>query len=687
MSRSHTSTSTVGALLSGVVIAIAIAMVVSMGPAASAAFADPAWRIDSLSNTTVAPGSVLDYVVEARNVGNAPTDGSTTTVTATLPEGMTVISGDMFRSPPTACTAANGGPLLGATSVTCTTDRVVVVQGQFGTLRLRLRVAVDGGAAGTLVSEFGVSGGGAASAASTVDPVEIGGPRGFGIDAFDGSSDADAGGAPFTQAAGHPYSISTSIDFNTITNPAPALGDRWPVEAVKDVFVGLPPGLVGSPAGVAKCDLPDLANAAGNDPRPLCAPSSQVGTAMIHWKAAQNVYGPFPVFNIVAPPGVPARFGFAIAGAMVVLDAQIRSGGDYGVTVASHNVSAAVAIAGTEVTFWGVPADASHDLERACPGQLAPGMEGPTCTSGAPQTAFLRNPTACTAPGVGLPVTLRMDSWQRPGVFEEASFVSHNPLGYPFPRSDWGAPQGPTGCSNVRFDPSISAQPTSTVADSPTGLNIDLSIPQEALSNPAAIAQADLRKAVVVLPEGLTVNPSSADGLAACSLAQIDLDGENTEPACPAASKFGSVTVDTPLLDEPLQGSVYLAAQGDNPFRSLLAMYIVAKGPGVVLKLPGHVEADPVTGRLKTTFDDNPQLPFSKLSLSLKTGPRAPLATPTSCGPKAFEADLGSWAGQTVSETDSFTIDCPAGNGFAPAFRAGAVNPKAGAFSPFVVQI
>ena len=289
--------------------------------------------------------------------------------------------------------------------------------------------------------------------------------------------------------------------------------------------------------------------------------------------------------------------------------------------------------------------------------------------------------------GVGLATTLRMDSWEHPGVFEEASFVSHNPLGYPFPRSEWGAPQGPTGCASVRFDPAISAQPTSTVADSPTGLSIDLTVPQEALSNPAAIAQADLRKAVVTLPEGLTVNPSSADGLAACSLAQIDLDGENTEPACPAASKFGSVTVDTPLLDEPLQGSVYLAAQGDNPFRSLLAMYIVAKGPGVVLKLAGRIEADPVTGRLTTTFDDNPQLPFSKLSLSLKTGPRAPLATPTSCGSKAFAADLGSWAGQSVSETDSFTIDCPAGGGFAPAFRAGAVNPKAGAFSPFVVQI
>ena len=283
MSRSHTSTSIVGVLVSGLVIAIA--MVVSMGPAASAALADPAWRIDSLSNTTVAPGSTLDYMVEARNVGDTSTDGSASTVTVTLPEGMTAVSGSLFPNPATACTAADGGALLGATSVACTTTRTVLFQ---DTLELRLTVAVDGGAAGTLVSEFGVSGGGAASAASTVDPVAIGGPRGFGVDAFDGSSDADAGGAPFTQAGGHPYSISTSIDFNTVTSPVPALGDRWPVEAVKDVFVGLPPGLLGSPAGVAKCDLTDLANARGNQPEPLCAPSSQVGTAMIHWKAIHD---------------------------------------------------------------------------------------------------------------------------------------------------------------------------------------------------------------------------------------------------------------------------------------------------------------------------------------------------------------------------------------------------------------
>ena len=112
------------------------------------------------------------------------------------------------------------------------------------------------------------------------------------------------------------------------------------------------------------------------------------------------------------------------------------------------------------------------------------------------------------------------------------------------------------------------------------------------------------------------------------------------DATCPEASKIGSVEVDTPLLDEPLNGSVFVAKQNDNPFNSLLAIYIVAKGPGFIVKLPGHVDPDPVTGRLTTTFDDNPQLPFTSFRLRFKAGPRAPLANPPTCGLKVVESAL-----------------------------------------------
>ncbi len=109
---------------------------------------------------------------------------------------------------------------------------------------------------------------------------------------------------------------------------------------------------------------------------------------------------------------------------------------------------------------------------------------------------------------------------------------------------------------------------------------------------------------------------------------------------------------------------------------------------GMRIKLPSAIKVDPTTGRIVTEFRDNPQLPVSKLSLKFKTGPRAPLATPTTCGTKTVDATLTSWGGQTADLHSSFDIDCTAGlGGFAPAFSAGTVQPVGGAFSPFALAV
>jgi hypothetical protein len=182
----------------------------------------------------------------------------------------------------------------------------------------------------------------------------------------------------------------------------------------------------------------------------------------------------------------------------------------------------------------------------------------------------------------------------------------------------------------------------------------------------------------------MVVNPSSADGLQGCSSAEIDLHGEG--PAhCPNAAKVGSVEVTTPLLERPLPGAVYIAKQADNPFNSLLAIYIVVEGQGVIVKLAGHVELDPVTGRLKTTFEENPQLPFEDFKLHFFDGPRAPLTTPSSCGAYAATTQLTSWSRGTPIEPTiaPFTIGTGCIQGFAPSFSAGTTNNQAGADSAF----
>jgi hypothetical protein len=225
----------------------------------------------------------------------------------------------------------------------------------------------------------------------------------------------------------------------------------------------------------------------------------------------------------------------------------------------------------------------------------------------------------------------------------------------------------------------------------------------------AGLATAHLKDAVVVLPRGLVLNPSAADGRTGCPLGGpegINLPGSGepaqSEPAkCPDASKVGTVTAKSPLLDHPVTGTVYLARQSENPFGSLLAIYVALSDPqtGVVVKLAGKVEPDPITGQLRTTFRNNPQLPVEEFDFNFFGGPRAALTTPPTCGTYTTTADLTPWSapeGADAFPSDPFSITraptgpCPASEAQMPnnpSFEAGTATPLAGAYSPFVMRL
>ncbi|HYJ21227.1 MAG TPA: hypothetical protein VEW07_04290, partial [Solirubrobacterales bacterium] len=288
--------------------------------------------------------------------------------------------------------------------------------------------------------------------------------------------------------------------------------------------------------------------------------------------------------------------------------------------------------------------------------------------------------------------TLRVNSWPNPGVVKSYDTTS--------PET--------TGCNELDFNPTIEARPTTNLADSPSGLEFDLEIPQN--DAPNGVATAHLKDAVVTLPQGLTVNPSSANGLDACSPAQIGLTtpvGQadasfNKNPnACPDGSKLGTVEVQS-VLDHPLKGSVYLASQNQNPFNSLLALYLAIEDPesGLIAKLPGEVKADPVSGRLTAGFQDNPQLPVEELKVNFFGGARGALRTPPTCGSFTTTANLTPWStpeGADAARTSSFSVSQGAGGGACPAsaaqapnkpsFSAGTVNPSAGVYTPFVLKL
>jgi uncharacterized repeat protein (TIGR01451 family) len=658
--------------LLGIVVTVGVALG-GLLCSATAAVASPAWRIDALSNTTAAAGGTLDYLVQVTNTGFAASDGGEIDLVATLPAGVTAVSAaNASAGASFSCTGPGGSAVAGASVVTCAETDVVPAH-DFRTLRLTVAVALS--ASGSVTSSFQVSGGGAASA-STVDPTTIAAdPPGFGVDAFDGQVTSDLAGDPLTQAAAHPFAASTAIDLNTVTNPNPPFGPLWPVEPVKDVVVDLPAGFVADPAVIDHCTAAELANAQGAEPEPLCAPSSQVGTTLVRLNDLPGpvVLGPVPVFNMVPAPDELAQFGFNLAGTVVTLDAQLRSESDYGLTLSAADVSQALAVAGLSLTLWGVPSDSSHDGERVCAGQLNPWRGGPTCPSNALRMTFLRNPTSCDH--ASLPTTLNVDSWTNPGVFESATFLSHVPPAYPSPPSKWGPHQRPTGCDKVPFNPSVTAMPLSTAqAGQPVAFAFDVNLPQS--TDPNSIGEADLRWAVIALPEGVRVSPLGPNGIGRCSPAQIGLD-TTAEPTCPDASKVGSVTITTPLLSQPLTGSAYLATPDDNPSGSAFAIYLVAEGPGLIVKLPWDVQEDPGTGQLTATFDDFPQLPISNLHLELSGGPHELMALPYACGTFRTQALLASWSGTAAMSASSFAVSQVPGGGPCPTPSPASPPPPA----------
>jgi hypothetical protein len=705
----------------GMVLVSAIAFCLM---SAMPALAQSAWRLVPLANTTATPGGTQSYLVQLTNTGDTNADGTTgdpIRLTVTLPPGITAQDVTLLGIPflqaaalGWTCTGDGGGMVTGSSVVTCSMPDVIgVFANDHGSVFedigfpsvVVLTTNVTPSAEGTETATFQVSGGGAVAPATSAATTRItASPPNFGIAAFDGVNSVNAAGDPDTRAGGHPYASDVSFNFNTTLNndafkgypfpPSDPIASIWPVEPTKDVFIDLPPGFVGDPTGVAQCTALQLGHGVLGQSQPLCPPTSQVGTALIYANNLSGfgpaVFGPIPIYNLVPTPGSPASFGLNVEGTVVRLEVSVRSGSDYGLSVDLKNLSEALPISGSSVRFWGVPSDPVHDPDRACPGVVAPWEGGGTCASGAPRAAFLRNPTSCTAPGVGLPTTVHVDSWFQPGDFKDATFSTHDAPGYPFPPAQQGAQVGISGCDKVPFDPSLKAVPTTSQAGTPTGFTLDVDLPQT--DSPDVTAESDLKKAVVTLPVGVRVSPSSADGLGACSEAQIALQN-GSDPTCPDSSKLGSFTIDSPLLKDQLTGSIYLGTPHANPFGSLIAIYLVAKASGVTIKVPGEARLDPVTGQITTIFDSNPQLPFSSVHLRFDTGPRAALVTPAACGTYTIDSRLTSFSGKTVDLKNTFDITQNSGgsacapSGFAPGFVAGAQNPVAGGFSSFSLRL
>jgi hypothetical protein len=638
-------------------MALAVLLVAAAVSAASAA---PVIRVEMWKPDYVTPGRPLMVWVNVMNVGDEALSGNLT-IRYTFPDGVTLVD-------PT--------PDGGAPSPTCTpsgqvNECVADVTGfpMGRNMLYRLFTSVDPGVAGTLTGAVAVSGGGASN--SVTVPLSFNtapiGP--FDVDSFNVAI-LDNPAVDPAQAGSVPAEVDTRAELRSevVSNfdfPFDFLTTISPPESFRDVIVHVPPGFVGYPPATAKrCTAAQLSEpaATGSGQVPNCPRDSQIGLALV------NAKDTVPVYNLVPLRGTPAEFGFYYQGIVVNLRAKVRPS-DYGIDIATSKAPSSVPIPKFEVQLWGVPTASAYDLVRAECTVLLVGASGDLCPSTAPREAFLRMPTSCAGP---LPWSMDINTYQHPEVFHHRDTTT----------------PAPTGCELNPFDPSFTLVPSALAPHSAVGVDTVVSMPQ--VFGPNGIAPADIRRVSVVLPDGLTVNPSSADGLKACADVELRLRQDGAA-SCDSASKLGTVVVRTPLLDHEIGGTVFLRTQNsDDPqsgqlFR--LAIELRSDDDGVDVKLPGSLRANPSTGQLTATFDDLPQLPFDSMTLHFKTGSRAPLASPSTCGVKTSEVDFLSWGNRAFHSSTSFVIGGCKPARFDPTFRAGTENPVAGASSPMHVRL
>jgi hypothetical protein len=521
-----------------------------------------------------------------------------------------------------------------------------------------------------------------------------------GAAGFDVAIDGEGGATRVTAAGSHPDSIVTTINFGPVGEGS-----------ARDIELELPPGLIENPSAVSKCSQrefhtprasPFEASRSGES----CPPLSQIGVVELRSSAEGGSTRTFGLFDLEPPPGAPSQIGFSPYGVPTAFTPHIRElAGEYGTTLDLRDLTQEFDTYGLTLTVWGTPWAVEHNGQRGeCLNEAEPAFPFAKCpVEQGVRThlpyAYLTLPASCGEP---LSFAIAVSSWQQPGL-ATATALS---------RDDSGAPSGLTGCDGLRFEPLTTGQVTNPRASSPSGFDFSLTPKEEALTNPNRSVPAQTKRAVVTLPEGVTVNPSLAAGLGSCSAAGYAAESVSSPPGagCPENSTIGSFSVQSQLFEETVKGAIFLATPDDrttltpaaeNPFDSLLALYLVAKVPdsGVLVKVAGKLVPDRGSGRLTATFDNLPQLPYANLKLHFREGQRAPLITPAACGTFGSRVDLTPWndPGASVHSEPQFQIAkgtgtgeaCPAGAAppFAPGAVAGNLNKNAGSYSSFQLHL
>jgi hypothetical protein len=599
---------------------------------------------------------------------------------------------------PWTCNTVHQATALEGALINCTRSEALMAGESYRRIKFVVHLGQDapepsGGATVT------VSGGGAATPVTATGEYTFTPGLGFGIveNSFVAGGFKDpAATEPYNKAGGHPYQAYTTFGFNSkksvilgtgIERPYPR-----PIESIKDVVVDAPRGFVGN-----ALSTPKLCKAVEEVILGLCPAESAVGGVDVYAFAGSPpneegnnlypTYFPQPQFahrglySIEPEFGEPAQFafGFSLAGVSYTFVPELRAQEGYAISFRTAPIITEPQLFGTNVHLC----DFGANIEINPISTIGPQFTG--CRNATDANAYphplVTNPTRCagTPPTAGL----KVDSWQHPAEVKTAEYTAH----------------AIEECEAVEFKPESELQPTNHDADSPTGLNVEIKMPIEGVLSPTGVSQANLDTATVTLPKGMSINPAAAEGLQACTEAQIKLHS-NEPDECPESSKIGTIEIDTPIIRKTLTGNIYIAQQNHNPFNSTLGLYMsfASARDGVRIKIAGKLVTDPVTGQLTSVFTENPEAPFSRLALKFNSGPRAPLVNPPRCGTYAIHSEFSPWSAanpanptpEEISSQDStYQVTsgpngsaCPNG-GLQTQMNAGLRSTQAGAKSPF----
>jgi len=480
-----------------------------------------------------------------------------------------------------------------------------------------------------------------------------------------------------TKAGGHPdiYTHWTVGSHSTVDQ-----NGSCECSDAKNFIFDSPTGVIGDPHATPQCTEVEFGSS-------TCPVDAQVGLVAFGT-------GVVPVFNLEPTPGNAGLIGFTVPIIHVPIYEIInpRTESDYGLKFSILGITLHKFQPTTEIfqRIWGVPADPIHDHLRfpygqaVCLGGAPPEVQidfaklplgcfdnyTGSVSSNSEAKPFISNPTTC---GVPLSASLEVDSYD--GGIANAS-------------TSWPAT---TGCDQLSFNPSLYAQPTTSATDSPSGIDVNLQVPQQV--SPSVPSPSEIKSATVSLPPGFTINPGAADGKSACTDAEAKF-GTEQEAACPEFSKVGTLSIESSALPGPIPGYVYLGQPlPGNRYR----IFLTASGFGVNVKLAGTATPNKENGQLVISFNELPQSPFTDFNMHFFGSERGLLATPAQCGTYQVKSAFTPWDALLPAQNSAQTFSlesgpngtaCPgASRPFAPAFKAASLNTAAATHTPFSLEL